>query len=154
MTRNTNAPAPDPHARRRLTLLTSVAAIALVALGAVGAQLPALTANADAAPIAVAQQASSNPSSGFANLIASVRPAVVSVKVQLEQPVSMNSSGGGNALPFSPFGPFGMPGVPQMPRGNAARRRRGLRLLHLVRRLHRHRQPRGRPRHQGAGHHQ
>ena len=116
MTRNTNASAPDPHARRRLTLLTSVAAIALVALGAVGAQLPALTANADAAPIAVAQQATSNPSSGFANLIASVRPAVVSVRVQMEQPVSMNSNG--NALPFNPFGPFGMPGVPQAPRGN------------------------------------
>ncbi len=120
MTQITNSPAPEPHdahARRRLTLLTSVAAIALVALGAVGAQLPALTANAEAAPVAPATQTAANPSSGFANLIASVRPAVVSVRVQMEQPVSMNSNGGGNVVPFNPFAPFGMPNVPQMPRG-------------------------------------
>ena len=119
MTQNTNTPAPEPHTRRRLTLLTSVAAIALVALGAVGAQLPALTANAHAATVAPAIQASTNPSSGFANLIATVRPAVVSVRVQLQQPVSLNSnSGGNNVLPFNPFGQFGMPNVPQIPQGH------------------------------------
>jgi serine protease Do len=116
MTQTSNSPAPDPRSRRRLTLLTSVAAIALVALGAVGAQLPALTAGAEAAPVAVPTAASS--SGGFADLIASVRPAVVSVKVQMNQPVSMTGDGGANILPFNPFAPFGMPGVPQMPRGS------------------------------------
>lgn len=122
MTRNTNSPVSDPQARRRLTLLTSVAAIALVALGAVGAQLPALTSGAEAAAAAPAAQASANPSSGFSDLIAGVRPAVVSVKVQLEQPVSMtgNSSDGGNSLPFNPFAPFSFnlpQQMPQMPQG-------------------------------------
>ncbi len=116
MTPNAKSPAPDPQARRRLTLLTSVAAVALVALGAVGSQLPAFTASsAHAATVAPAVQTAANPASGFANLITSVRPAVVSVRVQLEQPVSMNGNGGGNILPFNPFGQFGMPGVPQMP---------------------------------------
>ncbi len=119
MTRNTNSPAPDRQARRRLILLTSVAAIALLALGAVGSELPALTAGtAHAATVAPAVQTAANPASGFADLIANVRPAVVSVKVQLEQPVSMNGNGGGNVLPFNPFAPFGMPDIPQMPRGN------------------------------------
>jgi serine protease Do len=115
VTQTANSPTPDPRARRRLTLLTSVAAIALVALGAVGAQLPALTAGAEAAPVAV--QTAAGSSGGFADLIASVRPAVVSVKVQMNQPVSMTGDGGGNILPFNPFAPFGMPGMPQMPRG-------------------------------------
>ena len=120
MTQTTNSPAPDPHARRRVTLLTSVATIALVALGAVGAQLPALTAGAQAAATAPAVQTSANPSSGFANLIASVQPAVVSVKVQMQQSGAGDGSGGstngGSSL--NPFAPFGMPGVPSMPRGN------------------------------------
>ena len=69
-------------------------------------------------PSRPAVQTAANPSSGFADLIASVRPAVVSVKVELEQPVSMNGTvGGGNGLPFNPFAPFGMPGIPQMPQG-------------------------------------
>ena len=118
MSSNTNSPAPDKLARRRLVLTTSVAAIALVALGAVGAQLPALTSNALAAPVTPAPQTAVNPSSGFADLIASVRPAVVSVKVQLDQPVSMNGNGGGNILPFGPFAPFGMPNVPRIPQGS------------------------------------
>ena len=117
MTQNTNSPTPDPHTRRRLTLLTSVAAIALIALGAVGAQLPALTTGAEAATVAPAVQTAANPSTGFANLIAAVRPAVVSVRVQLQQPVSMTNNGndGGSALPFNPFGPFGMPNMPRAP---------------------------------------
>jgi serine protease Do len=122
VTQDRQSPAPDRQARRRLTLTTSVAAIALVALGAVGSQLPVFTsAAARAATAAPAVTANANPSSGFADLIASVRPAVVSVKVQLEQPVSMNGNGGGNMLPFNPFnpfGPFGMPNTPRMPQGN------------------------------------
>ncbi len=119
MTQNDQSHTPDPHARRRLALLGSVAAVALVALGAVATQLPALTSGAEAAPVAPALLTSANPSSGFANLIASVRPAVVSVRVQLEQPVSMNSgSNGGGSVPFNPFAPFAMPNTPQMPRGN------------------------------------
>ena len=119
MTQDRQSPAPDRQARRRLTITTSVAAIALVALGAVGSQLPVFTSGtAKAATVAPAVEASANPSSGFADLIASVRPAVVSVKVQLEQPVSMNGNGGGNILPFNPFGPFGMPNTPRMPQGN------------------------------------
>ncbi len=119
MNQNTNSTA-DRQARRRLPLLTSVAVIALVTVGAIGSQLPNLIANANAATPAPAVRAAANPSSGFADLIASVRPAVVSVRVQLEQPVSMNSTSsgnGGNGLPFNPFAPFGMPGVPQMPQG-------------------------------------
>ncbi len=117
VTPNTNSPAPDRQARRRLVLLTSVAAIALVALGAVGAQLPALTAGAEAAPVTLPATTTTNPSHGFADLIAGVRPAVVSVRVEMAQPVSMDGSSGGNILPFGPFAPFGMPRVPQMPQG-------------------------------------
>ncbi len=123
VTPNIHTPTPDRWSRRRVALLASVAAIALVALGAVGSQLPALTSGtAEAATVAPAVQAAANPSSGFADLVAGVRPAVVSVRVQLSQPVSMTADGsgggGGNVLPFNPFAPFGMPGVPQMPRGN------------------------------------
>ena len=125
MNRNDQSHASNRHERRRLALLGSVAAVALVALGAVGAQLPALSSGASAAPIAApAMQAPTSPSSSFADLIASVRPAVVSVKVQLDQPVSMNDGpgdNGGGALPFDPFAPFDLPGVPQMsqpPRGS------------------------------------
>ena len=119
MTQDRHTPASDRHARRRLALLGSVGAVALVALGAVAAQLPALAPGAEAAPAAPAVQASANPSSGFADLIASVRPAVVSVKVEMQQPVSLtgdaNANGGGNILPFAPFN---LPGLPQMPHGN------------------------------------
>jgi serine protease Do len=107
----------DPRERRRIALLGTVAAVALVALGAVGAQLPgAFTSAVEPAHAAPLATQSTHPSSGFADLIAAVRPAVVSVKVVLNQPVSMQSKSGG--LPFNPFGQFGMPNVPRLPQAH------------------------------------
>ena len=68
------------------------------------------------------------PTSGFADLVAKVKPAVISVRVKIEQSAKttgMGQSEGNNANPFPPGSPmekffqqFGMPGMPNgMPQG-------------------------------------
>ena len=68
--------------RRRLVLLTSVAGIgAIVALGPIGysrLQLPAWTSSAHAAD-------SQQQPTGFADLVAKVKPAVISVRVKVDE---------------------------------------------------------------------
>jgi serine protease Do len=109
---------------RRLVLLASVAGlgIAVVVAGSSSYRAlrsPSLISSAQAAD-AVA------PTSGFADLVAKVKPAVISVHVRLEQPTETNGMGqsdGNN--PFPPGSPmekffqqFGMPGMPNgMPQG-------------------------------------
>jgi serine protease Do len=109
-----------PHRARRLTLLASVAAVgAAVLLAGPGGyhplNLPAWTSSAQAADT-VAQP------SGFADLVAKVKPAVVSVRVKFDnvaKPASMSDNDGDNVLPFRPgsrfdrfFRQFGMPNMP------------------------------------------
>ena len=106
---HTPTPAADgPSHRSRRTLLTSAAVVAVLALGAgIGAQLPAWTAGANAAPISVQPATASGQTLTFADLIAKVQPAVVSVKVEMAaQPVS--STG----LPLQRFFQFGQPDMP------------------------------------------
>ena len=98
-----NAPRPAPGkvlAARRLTLLASVAGIGLaVLLGGPGYRSPtaALTSPAQAAET-VQQPA------GFADLVAKVKPAVVSVRVKIDRTntTSMNENGNGKT-PFDDF---------------------------------------------------
>jgi serine protease Do len=109
---------------RRLALLASVAGLGIVVVVAGPSSYralrsPSLISSAQAAD-AVA------PTSGFADLVAKVKPAVISVHVRLEQSTETNGMGqseGNN--PFPPGSPmekffqqFGMPGMPNgMPQG-------------------------------------
>jgi serine protease Do len=103
--------------RRRLVLLTSVAAIAaIVALGGPTAYThlsPSWISSARAADGPIQQSA------GFANLVARVKPAVISVRVQLDEVVNasdLSSDNEDNSPSDSPFqqhgsgeAPGGMP---------------------------------------------
>jgi serine protease Do len=106
---------------RRLTLLASVAGVGIaVLLGGPGyrsVDLPALTSSAQAAETA------QHPA-GFADLVARVKPAVISVRVSIDQGAKMTSmnENGSDKTPFDQFfrqfgsqnGPDGMPnGMPQ-----------------------------------------
>src|SRR6516165_2530731 len=104
---------PSPKRRflraRRLTLLGTTAAlgIALLAAG------PVSHVNLPLSAPAVAAEAAVQPA-GFADLVARVKPAVISVRVKLSEPASGLSQ---NALPFPPGSPmekffrqFGLPG--------------------------------------------
>jgi serine protease Do len=88
-------------AARRLTLLASVAGLGIaVLLGGPGYRsptLPALTSPAQAA------EAAQHPA-GFADLVARVKPAVVSVRVKIDRAdtTSMNENGG-DKTPFDDF---------------------------------------------------
>jgi serine protease Do len=95
-------PAPGKVlAARRLTLVASVAGLGVaVLLGGPGYRaptLPALTSPAYAA------EAAQHPA-GFADLVAKVKPAVVSVRVKIERDntTSMNENGG-DRTPFDDF---------------------------------------------------
>src|SRR5437660_1342141 len=104
-------PKPKFLPARRLTLLGSVAglAIAVVAAGPVShINLPFTNAPA------IAAEAAAQPS-GFADLVAKVKPAVISVRVKLNEASTASDQ---KALPFQPGSPlekffrqFGMPGA-------------------------------------------
>jgi serine protease Do len=108
---------------RRLTLLASATGLGLAVLvaGPGGYQplsLPTWTSSARAAETA------QHPA-GFADLVAKVKPAVVSVRVTSDNTanmVSMNDQGKDNILPFQQGSPFerffrqfGFPNLPNMP---------------------------------------
>jgi serine protease Do len=108
---------------RRLTLLASAAGLGLaVLLGGPGGyqplNLPAWTSSAQAA------EQMQYPA-GFADLVAKVKPAVISVRVTIDKSanmVSMNGQGNDNILPFQQGSPFerffrqfGFPNLPNMP---------------------------------------
>jgi serine protease Do len=111
---------------RRLTLLASVASfgIAVVIAGPLSYRtltLPSLTTSAHAADAARAP-------TGFADIVATVKPAVISVRVKIDgsaKAASMNESEDGNSSPHQSgppldkfFQQFGFPGMPnQMPQG-------------------------------------
>ena len=111
---------------RRLTLLASAAglAIAVVAAGPSsyrGMSLPSLITSAQAA-------AAAQSPAGFADIVTKVKPAVISVRVKVDESAKMtgmNESEEGNASPLQPGAPmekffkqFGFPGMPnEMPQG-------------------------------------
>ena len=103
---------------RRLALLASVAGLGIAVVVAGPSSYRALRS---ASLISSAQAAEAMaPTSGFADLVAKVKPAVISVRVRIEQSTETNGMGqseGNN--PFPPGSPmekffqqFGMPGMP------------------------------------------
>jgi serine protease Do len=101
----TNASPPARRkvpAARRLTLLASVAGLGVaVMLGGAGYRSPTLPAWTSAAQAAETAQ---HPA-GFADLVAKVKPAVISVRVSIDnggKQLSMNENGSDNA-PFEQF---------------------------------------------------
>ena len=107
--------------KRRFALLASVAAVGTAVMLAGPGAYRAIEFNGVSAHAveAVPLQA------GFADLIAKVKPAVISVRVKIEQGAGTTGSGsGGQAAPYgqnSPFEKFfrqfGMPDMPNLPRG-------------------------------------
>ena len=116
-----NSDKPKVLMARRLALMASVAALGLAVI--VGA--PAAYRNLDLSPIAPAHAAEAQQGpAGFADLVAKVKPAVISVRVRIEESANTNGFGGnGNSNnPFPPGSPmekffqqFG--GFPNMPQG-------------------------------------
>jgi serine protease Do len=114
---------PRIFLRRRLVLLAGVAGIgALVFAGPIDyghMQLPAWTSSAQAADSQQQQPAS------FADLVAKVRPAVISVRVQMDETANSTGLGGENLPPFlqgSPFEKFfHQYGFGDLPRGKIQR---------------------------------
>jgi serine protease Do len=104
--------------KRRIVLLASVAAIGAAAvLGGPGSRLAAFAAPNDPVTVAPAPQA------GFADLIAQVKPAVIAVRVKIEDRSQTTGTGrNDNGMPFENFGDnspmekffrqFGMPNMP------------------------------------------
>jgi serine protease Do len=129
MTESSNTPPQHRNAlsARRLKLLASVAALglAVLAVGLSGyrpVSFPAWTPSAHAAAD-VALSAS-----GFADIVAKVKPAVISVRVKIDESAKttgMNQNGDDNVTPFEPgssmekfFRQFGFRGMPNgMPHG-------------------------------------
>ena len=117
---------------RRVALRASVAGVGIAALVA-GADLYRPNGLAWISPAAAAAAETMTQPSGFADLVARVKPAVISVRVRFDGAAQVNSSNqdGDNVLPFrqgSPldrffrqFGDQDTPnGMPQMRRGMAA----------------------------------
>ena len=106
-------------AARRLPLLASAAGLAVVMI----AGGPKMYRALDLAPISAAQAAvAEHAPTGFADLVAKVKPAVISVRVRIERSADtngMSSDGNNNGNPFPPGSPmekffqqFGSPGMP------------------------------------------
>src|SRR5215467_4387444 len=88
----------------RRTLMGSVAAVGLIAFGAAGAgayhyAFPSLTTPAQAAD--TTQQAP-QPATGFADLVEKVRPAVISVRVKMQESGPQTSLNEDHAMPSQP----------------------------------------------------
>jgi serine protease Do len=122
----TESNAPETKRRRvltarRLTLFASAAGLGVAMLvagpgGYVQMHLPAWTPSAHAADATLPHPA------GFADLVAKVKPAVISVRVRIDdsrQLTSMTKGGGDETIPFAPGSPmekffqqFGFPNMP------------------------------------------
>ena len=115
-------PATAKRKARRLVLLASVAGLTIAAVAAGpssfnGSNLPAFTTPALADSV--------QPSAGFADIVAKVKPAVISVRVKIDESAKTTGMGdndeneGGPRIPFEKFfEQFGQQGMPQAkPRG-------------------------------------
>jgi serine protease Do len=106
---------------RRVALLASAAGLGIAVIAGGPATVRAL----DLAPVSAAHAAvAEHAPVGFADLVAKVKPAVISVRVKIEESADTNGIGpSANELPSgSPMGKFfqqfGMPGMPNgMPQG-------------------------------------
>jgi hypothetical protein len=104
---------------RRLTLMASVAALGLAAVAAGPANFSALDRLVEPAQAADAAQAPT----GFGDLVAKVKPAVISVRVKIDETVGSGLAENNNAPEGLPpgmrkfFQQFGMPNSPNMPHG-------------------------------------
>ena len=113
-----NSGRPKILTARRLALLASAAGLAVAVV--VGG--PAAYRSVDFAPVSAAQAADAVSPTGFADLVAKVKPAVISVRVRIEESANttgMGFSEGSNANPFPPGSPmheffqqFGFQGLP------------------------------------------
>ena len=112
-----NSAKPKVLSARRLALLASVASLSIAVIVAGPSSYRALRSSS---LVSSAQAADAvQPTSGFADLVAKVKPAVISVRVRIEQSANTNGmaqSEGNN--PFPPGSPmekffqqFGMPGT-------------------------------------------
>ncbi len=105
MTKNTDSPNPKFLRTRRLTVLSSVAVVGLAAI--VGGPIaihqlnvPEWSSLAQAAETAVQPGSAAQPA-GFADLVARVKPAVISVRVKIDepQPTASSDEDGSPAIP-------------------------------------------------------
>jgi serine protease Do len=109
---------------RRLTLLASVAGVGIAVLVAGSSyhqtNLPAWSASAQAAETA-------QRPAGFADLVAKVKPAVISVRVRMEQGANTASKDQKDTTPLQPGSPldrfFRQFGLPDLPNGMQPRQR-------------------------------
>jgi serine protease Do len=114
-----NSKKPKILSARKLTLLASVAGLGVAMIFAAPSGyhalgVPAITSSAHAADAAATAPA------GFADLVAKVKPAVISVRVRIEQSSNTDGMGGNeqnnnNQIPPGLqkfFQQFGMPGMP------------------------------------------
>jgi serine protease Do len=110
-----SVPAANKHPLRRGILFTSVGALAIAA--AVAAPLAPKTSLATLVTNAAAAETAHTPDS-FADLVARVKPAVVSVRVKMTRDDSVlgqEDNPSGEGTPFERF--FRQFGAPEMPRG-------------------------------------
>ena len=129
---NTNTPLYPKQNKilsaRRLTLLASAAGLGVAVLvagpgGYVPISVPAWTSPAHATDTAVSRPA------GFADLVAKVKPAVISVRVKIDEfakMMSMDQNGDDGIIPYAPGSPmekfFQQFGFRNMPNGMLRRR--------------------------------
>jgi len=130
MTENqTPAPQSGRLSISRAALFASAAGVAIIAFaagatsfsappppppttGATSAPAVAPTTIAAVRPAPAAQPAPNGEPAGFADLVATVRPAVVSVRVEIPGPTNVAAQGGN---PFFQFGPPHAPNAPAQP---------------------------------------
>jgi serine protease Do len=125
MTDNYDRAAPrSTLPRRRLALLASVAVLGIAVLaGGPGGYLQGAPQTFSTAAHAAV---SGEKPVGFADIVAQVTPAVISVRVKIDQDVNQHLSrnNDGPMQPGSPFDrffrQFGMPDAPELPRGHQA----------------------------------
>ena len=113
----------NPSARRGLFLTTAVAALgATVLLVAPRPGFGPFTEQAQAQNLTEKVQQLPQKPVGFADIVEKVKPAVISVRVKIDQPANSSSSDDDSASPFPPGSPFEkffkQFGMPSMPNGH------------------------------------
>src|SRR5215469_15898502 len=100
-----------PFAARRVALLASVAAVGgMLLLGGPGGFDHMSFASQSAQAAEPVRASDAQHPVGFADLVAKVKPAVISVRVKIDRTAETTGSGGGNGngnvIPFQPGGPL------------------------------------------------
>src|SRR5215469_4617405 len=97
-----------PFAARRVALLASVAALGgVLLLGGPGGFDHMSFASPSAQAAEPVQGGNAQHPAGFADLVAKVKPAVISVRVKIDRTAETTGSGSSNGnIPFQPGGPL------------------------------------------------